>query len=55
MRKKWLTRVPIYSTPTPTMNDLAPHSETSNFHNDASNIASQAQQIVIYGGQQNHL
>jgi hypothetical protein len=41
--------------PTPAMNDLAPRFETSNFHNDASNIASQAQQIVIYGGQQNHL
>jgi restriction endonuclease Mrr len=37
------------------MNDVAPRFDTSEFHNDASNVASQAQQIVIYGGQQNHL
>jgi hypothetical protein len=41
--------------PTPAMDDLAPPSKTSNFHTDASTIANQAQQIVIYGGQQNHL
>jgi hypothetical protein len=41
--------------PTPAMDDLAPRFKVSNFHTDASNIASQAQQIVIYGGQQNHL
>jgi hypothetical protein len=47
--------VPIYFTPTPAMNDLAPSFETSNFHNDDSNIANQGRHIVIYGGQQNHL
>lgn len=36
------------------MNDLAPGVETSDFRNDDSNIANQARQIVIYGGQQNH-
>jgi hypothetical protein len=47
--------VPICFTPTPAMNDLAPGVETSNFRNDDSNIANQGRQIVIYGGQQNHL
>ena len=47
--------MPICFDPTPAMNDRAPSVETSNFHNDASNIASQAQQIVINGGQQIHL
>jgi hypothetical protein len=37
------------------MDDFAPRFKAPNFHTDASNIASQAQQILIYGGQQNHL
>lgn len=55
MGRKCLTRVPVYFTPTPAMDDLDPRFETSNFHNDASNIGNQGRQIVISGGQHIYL